>query len=77
MNLFSKNRFLMKEEIDTMVASLLEVRDVAGGIAKRAKNYWFENICDRDDVRFDGLVGHRGCPQFEEAFREARKQGGV
>lgn len=35
------------------------------------------NFCDRDDVRFDGIVGHRGCPQFEEAFRAARKQGGV
>lgn len=35
------------------------------------------NFCDRDDVRFDGIVGHRGCPQFEEAFREARKQGGA
>jgi hypothetical protein len=35
---------VFKEEIDTMVASLLEVRDVAGGIAKLAKNYWFENI---------------------------------
>ena len=34
------------------------------------------NFCDRDDVRFDGIVGHRGCPQFEEAFRAARKQGG-
>ena len=33
------------------------------------------NFCDRDDVRFDGIVGHRGCPQFEEAFRAARKQG--
>jgi len=32
------------------------------------------NFCDRDDVRFDGIVGHRGCPQFEEAFRAARKQ---
>lgn len=31
-------------------------------------------FCDRDDVRFDGIVGHRGCPQFEEAFRAARKQ---
>lgn len=35
------------------------------------------NFCDRDDVRFDGIVGHRGCPQFEEAFRAARKQGGA
>lgn len=35
------------------------------------------NFCDRDDVRFDGIVGHCGCPQFEEAFRVARKQGGV
>lgn len=35
---------VLKEESDVMVASLLEVRDVAGGIAKRAKNYWFENI---------------------------------
>lgn len=35
------------------------------------------NFCDRDDVRFDGIVGHRGCPQFDEAFRAARKQGGV
>lgn len=34
----------MKEETDTLVASNLEVRDVAGGIAKIAKNYWFENI---------------------------------
>ena len=33
------------------------------------------NFCDREDVRFDGIVGHRGCPQFEEAFRAARKQG--
>lgn len=35
---------VLKEESDVMVASLLEVRDVAGEIAKRAKNYWFENI---------------------------------
>ena len=35
---------VLKEETDTMVASNLEVRDVAGGIAKIAKNYWFENI---------------------------------
>jgi len=35
------------------------------------------NFCDRDDVRFDGIVGHRGCPQFEEAFRVAHKQGGL
>ena len=33
------------------------------------------NFCDREDVRFDGIVGHRGCPQFEEAFRAARRQG--
>ena len=35
---------VLKEESDVMVASNLEVRDVAGGIAKIAKNYWFENI---------------------------------
>ena len=49
-----------------------------------AARYFFDagwkacaNFCDRDDVRFDGIVGHRGCPQFDEAFRAARKQGGV
>ena len=35
---------VLKEETDTLVASLLEVRDVAGLIARRAKDFWFENI---------------------------------
>ena len=35
---------VLKEESDVMVASLLEVRDVAGLIARRAKDFWFENI---------------------------------
>ena len=35
---------VFKEEIDTMVASLLEAKDVGGLIARRAKDFWFENI---------------------------------
>lgn len=34
------------------------------------------NFCDRDDVRFDGIVGHHGCPQFEDAFRAAAQARG-
>ena len=30
------------------------------------------NFCDREDVRFDGIVGHRGCLQFEAAFSAAQ-----
>ena len=35
---------VFKEEIDTMVASLLEAKDVGGLIARRAKDFWFGNI---------------------------------
>lgn len=35
---------VLKEEIDVMVASLLETKDVGGLIARRAKEFWFENI---------------------------------
>lgn len=32
-------------------------------------------LCDREDVVADGIIGFGACPQFEEAFRAARKQG--
>lgn len=32
-------------------------------------------FCDREDVVADGIIGFGACPQFEEAFRAARKQG--
>ena len=54
----------------------------AASVQEDAARHFFDagwkacaNFCDRDDVRFDGIVGHRGCPQFDEAFRAARKQG--
>lgn len=28
-------------------------------------------FCDREDVVYDGIVGHYGCPQFEEGFKKA------
>lgn len=32
-------------------------------------------FCDREDVSFDGIVGDTGCPEFEQAFDAARKEG--
>lgn len=35
------------------------------------------SFCDREDVRADGIVGDRGCPQFEAAFKAAQKGKGA
>ena len=67
----------VRKQDDALIRQLVDALDDAARHFFDAGWKACANFCDRDDVRFDGIVGHRGCPQFDEAFRAARKQGGA